>query len=111
MAIAQGVTTVVTFSANAFVPGMQVTFRIPLIFGMQELNVVLANILAADATTITVDVDSRAFEAFAIPGDLPDAYTPPQCIPNSDGLPVPITLEPPNERGFVGATRNIGTGL
>ena len=107
-AVTLGLTTTITFSQNDLVAGQGVVFRIPPIFGCQQLNDVLGYITFADGTSIIVDVDSRFFDAFAIPLVLPEAYTPPYCIPNNDMQPIPKPIPDPNQNTIVGATRNEG---
>jgi len=78
-ATSSGTSTVVTLSVtHGFTAGQAVRFVVPSAYGMVELDGLIGNITAVDTTTttgntITVDIDSSAFTAFAFPatGDVP----------------------------------------
>jgi len=70
--ITQATSAVVTCSVDPtayYVVGMKVRFSIPFSFGMTEMNGLTGTITAVSASnyTITVDIDSSAFTAFAFP--------------------------------------------
>lgn len=70
--ITQAASAVVTLSVDPspyYVVGMKVRFSVPSSFGMVEMNGLLGTITAVSsgAYTITVDIDSSAFTAFAFP--------------------------------------------
>lgn len=66
--ITQATQAVVSCSvAHNFSVGEKVSFRIPAAFGMTELNNVTATVTAVTTYTLTVDVDTTGFTAFAFP--------------------------------------------
>jgi len=91
--ISQAANAIVTLTVtHAFTVGQVIRFTIPTVtaaaFGMTELNEVQATIVAvgqADVdgvtNTITVDVDTSAFTAFAWPLTANPAFTYPQVTP------------------------------
>lgn len=67
-AVSQANPAVVTVStAHNYVVGQRVKFNIPSSFGMQELNQKKVTITAVGAYTLTLDLNSSAFSAFAFP--------------------------------------------
>lgn len=69
---AAGITTaanaVVSFSvAHDFTVGEKVSFRVPSQYGMTEINNKVGSVLSVTTYSITVDIDSSAFTAFAMP--------------------------------------------
>jgi len=71
-AISQATQAVVTCSVDPtpyYVVGMEIKLTVPSSFGMTQMNQVTGKILAVSATnyTLTIDVDSSAFTAFAFP--------------------------------------------
>lgn len=69
-AISQAASAVITMSvAHSFTVGEQIRIVVPSEFGMTQINNVLARITAVNYTnnTITVNVDSTGFSAFAFP--------------------------------------------
>ncbi len=72
-AVTTGTTTVVKMSVtHGYKVGQQVRFIVPDAFGMTQLNGRVGNIIAINTTTtsgntITVDIDSSGFTAFAFP--------------------------------------------
>jgi hypothetical protein len=93
-----------------YVAGMIVNFLIPVMFGMQQLNGIKAQVLSLTNNTLTLNVDSTNFGVFAYPSPLPGAYTPPTVIPLSSGpyLP-PLPLPYGNQDSFEGVIYNNGT--
>lgn len=91
--ISQAAQAIVTLTVtHAFTVGQEIRFIIPTVtatrYGMTELNGVQATIVAinqADAdgvtNTITVDVDTSAFSAFAFPLTADPGFTPAQVVP------------------------------
>lgn len=100
---------VTTVMDHDYVAGMMVRFLIPVQFGMVELNNVTAQVIQVTNNTLTINFDSTAFNAFAYPSPLPNAYTPPSIIPNSSGqyLP-PLPLPYGNQNSFEGVEYNAG---
>lgn len=59
---------VITLSvAHDYVIGDKITITVPAAFGMTQMNGVTATITATTVSTVTVNVDSSAFTAFAFP--------------------------------------------
>lgn len=87
---------VVTFTDDHdFVNHEIVSLRVSRPYGMVEINQKAAKVISTTSDTITVDIDSTNYTAFAIPGDLAGT-TPPCCVPSSSGvdltLPVPTMI-------------------
>lgn len=69
-AITAATSAVITLSVtHGFTAGQAVRFKVPSDWGMVEMDDLLGNITAVNTTTntITVDIDSSAFTAFAYP--------------------------------------------
>lgn len=64
--ITKGLTTTITFSAHTFLAGDSV--HVSGVSGMTEINGRRATVLARDATTITLDINSTAFAAWTSGG-------------------------------------------
>lgn len=84
--ITVGTTTVVRLTVrHEFVVGEKVQFVVPTAFGMSELNGLTGTITAIDSTlsvnTITVDIDSSSFTAFAFPASASVPFTFAQVVP------------------------------
>lgn len=108
--ITQAYPAVLTTSADHEYPaGVNVTFLIPIQFGMTQLNGQNIQVLSVTANTLTLNVDTSNYTPFAYPSPLPDAYTPPSVIPNSSGkyLP-PLPLPYGNQDSFEGVIYNDG---
>lgn len=87
---AQGVVT--TLVNHLYKIGQQIRFNIPAIYGMTELNNVLATIVAIpDDISFTIDIDTSGFTAFTFPdaGDVP--FTPAQVTPVGENTGFAIT--------------------
>lgn len=66
--ITQAGAAVITMTvAHGYTAGQAVRIRVPAAYGMTEMNNLIGNITAVTAGTITVDIDSTAFTAFAFP--------------------------------------------
>jgi hypothetical protein len=86
---AQGV--VVTLVNHLYKVGQQIRFSIPAIYGMTELNNVLATIVAIpDDISFTIDIDTSGFTAFTFPlaGDVP--FTPAQVTPVGENTSIAL---------------------
>lgn len=85
--VTQASSAVVTLSVtHGYKVGQAVRFKVPADFGMVELDGLQGTITAIDTTTttgnsITVDIDSSAFTAFAWPLTSSTAFTPAEVIP------------------------------
>lgn len=100
---------ITTTEDHGYVIGMRVAFLIPPGFGMVELNGLNAQVVDVTSDTLTINLDSRSFTAFAYPSPLPSAYTPASVIPSSSGpyLP-PLPLPFGNQDSFEGVIYNDG---
>lgn len=79
---------VVTMAApHSFTVGQAVRFKMPVVsaiaYGMTELDNLIGNIVAISTAnnTITVDIDTSGFTAFAFPLTAAGAFTPAQVVP------------------------------
>lgn len=91
--ISQASQAVITFTANNdFTPGEIVSFRVPSEFGMDEINNVSARVLSvtnsSTASSITIDLDTSGFTAFAFPTSAIAAagVSPAVCVPSGAGV-------------------------
>lgn len=100
---------VTTTNDHGYVAGMNVTFLIPGMFGMTQLNGQNLQVTAITSKTLTINVDSTHYTPFAYPSPLPSAYSIPTVIPNSSGpyLP-PLPLPYGNQDSFEGVIYNNG---
>lgn len=110
-AVTTGATTTVKLSVtHNLTAGQLVAFVVPSIFGMTQLNTVHARILSVSVAnnTITVDVNSTGFTAFAFPLTAGAAapYTQAQVVPFGDGLDPTTPLL--TSSTLAGATQNQG---
>lgn len=83
-AITQAASAVVTMSVtHGYSVGEKISFRVPAAFGMVEMDGLTGQITAINTTTntITVDIDSSGFTAFAFPAAA--------AFPNEFALAVP----------------------
>jgi hypothetical protein len=82
--LTQATSAVVTLSVtHGFTAGQAVRFIVPSAYGMTEINSLVGNITAISTTnnTITVDIDSSAFTAFAFPATADVPFTPALVVP------------------------------
>lgn len=100
---------VTTVNNHGYVAGMNVSFLIPVQYGMFQLNTLNAQVLAVTDNTLTVNVDSTNFSTFSYPSPLPSAYTPASIVPNASGAYLPPQPLPyGNENSFQGIIYNNG---
>lgn len=98
-----------TVSDHGYRAGLMVTFLVPPMFGMSQINSQVAQVLSVTNNTLTINLNSTDFTPFAYPSPLPGAYTNPSVVPYSSG-PV-LTQEPlpyGNETTFEGVIYNDG---
>lgn len=99
-AISQATQAVVTVStAHSYVVGQLIHFSIPGSFGMQEINNLTGKITAVGTYTMTVDINSSAFSAFAFPASS-----------GSPTTPLFATLAPAGQRTQYDPNTNVQTG-
>jgi len=99
-AITQAGSAVVTMSViHGYQVGEKVRFNVPAAFGMVEMDGLLGEITAISVAnnTITVDIDSSLFTAFAFPLSAAVPFTHAQVVPVGDAASV-----------VTGATENQG---
>jgi len=108
--VTQAFPAVVTTSEDHGYPaGVIVTFLIPTMFGMVELNGVNVQVISVTNNTLTLNLDTRNFQSFAYPSPLPNAYTNPSVIPSASGPPLdPQPLPYGNQDDFEGVIFNNG---
>jgi len=102
--ISQATQAIVTLSVNhGYTVGQSIRFIIPTVtaaaFGMTELDGVEATIVAIDqadvdgiTNTITVDVDTTGFTAFAFPLTTSPGFTPAQVVPIGENTAIALQL-------------------
>jgi hypothetical protein len=84
--ITRGQTTVVEFTAvHGFVINEYISLRVSRPYGMYQINEQRGKVLAADSTTVTLDIDSTLYSAFTTPVSLLKT-TPPCAVPSSSGI-------------------------
>lgn len=100
---------ITTVNDHNYPAGVNVTFLIPVMFGMQQLNGQNIQVISVTNNTLTCNVNSTNYNPFAYPMSLPNAYTPPTVIPNASGpyLP-PLPLPYGNQDSFEGVIYNAG---
>ncbi len=110
-AITQATSAVVTFSVtHNLTVGQRIVFgQIPAMYGMTQISGLRGLITAISTAnnTVTVDIDSSAFTAFAFPLTAVAAtpHTLPSAVPFGDG-PNPASNPLGNQDVLDGATRN-----
>lgn len=83
-AVTQAASAVVTLTVtHGFTAGQAVRFMVPSAYGMTEIDGLIGNITAISTAnnTITVDIDSQAFTAFAFPANADVPFTPAMVVP------------------------------
>lgn len=122
-AITQASQAVVTLTVtHGYTVGQKIRFIIPTVtsarYGMTELDGVEATIVAINTTTntITVDVDTTGFTAFAFPLTADPGFTPAQVVPigqntaESLSAGVDILADATVNQGYIGMILPAGTG-
>ncbi|CAB4121108.1 hypothetical protein UFOVP9_6 [uncultured Caudovirales phage] len=98
--ITQAANAVVTLSVtHGYQVGQVVRMNIPSIFGMQQMNNIQATIIAVNTATtgsgansITLNVNSSSFNAFAFPLTANYPFTPAQTVPMAENTAVAQSL-------------------
>ncbi len=109
LASAAGITQAVNAVASVsvthdFSVGEKVSFRVPTAYGMDEINNVVGTVTAVGTYTITTDIDSSGFTAFAPPlsATYADGVSPALILPagagpeagaNPPGVPVTAAFD------------------
>lgn len=71
--------TIPSTGENTYQSGQVVKLNIPKTYGMSQANGLTGKILTVGVNSMTLAIDSRQFDSFAVP---------------ADGLPTPATLTP-----------------
>ncbi len=124
--ISQATNAIVTLSVDhAFTVGQSIRFIVPTVtastYGMTDLDGVEATIIAigqADidgvTNTITVDVDTTGFSAFAFPLTTSPGFTPAQVVPVGENTAKALSLganilgDATENKGFIGLQLQAG---
>jgi hypothetical protein len=126
--ISQDTQAIVTLSVDHnYTVGQSIRFIVPTVtavaFGMTELDGVEATIVAIDqadadgqTNTITVDVDTTGFTAFAFPLTTAPGFTPAQIVPIGEDTAKALALgadilgDSTENTGLIGIQLQAGTG-
>jgi hypothetical protein len=82
--ITKASSAVVTMTVtHGYTVGQSVRINVPTVFGMSEIDKLIGNVTAIDTTnnTITLDIDSSGFSAFAFPLTADVPFSPAEVIP------------------------------
>lgn len=95
--ITKDANALVTFAKpHTYTVGQQIRFSITSEFGMPELEGLTGNVLSVpSASTLTVDIDTNGFTAFAFPAVASYPFTPSCAIAMGEGLYSPDPITPP----------------
>jgi hypothetical protein len=110
--ITQAAQAVVTLSVtHGYTIGQAVRFVVPEAYGMVEINGLLGTIVDIDTTaatgnTITVDIDSSAFTAFAFPLTAEVPFSPAEVIPVGEDSAEALSTFPAQDL-LADATENV----
>lgn len=87
---------VTTSFDHDYITGLIVRLVIPSLFGMTQIDGLTGEIVVNGTDTFLIDIDTTNFNAFSIPGTLPNNYQCPQVIPIGEDNAL-----------LTGATRNV----
>ena len=73
--------TYISNDGNIYISGMAIKLKIPDPYGMYQANGLVGTILTNTSPTMTVDIDSRSFDAFSIPVSIGQRTNPPTLSP------------------------------
>jgi len=59
--------TVPVTGANTYIPGQVVIFKIPYLYGMQQLNNMQGQITLINGLVFTININSSNFDSFSVP--------------------------------------------
>ena len=114
-AVTQAASAVVTLSVtHGYTAGQVVRFVVPSAYGMTQIDNLTGKITAVDTTnnTITVDIDSTAFTAFAFPATAAVPFTPAMVVPIGEAVDstyVNQLDDATDNRGYIGMILAAGT--
>jgi hypothetical protein len=111
---------VVTTVTHGYQVGEKVTFKVPSIFGMVQMDTLEGTIIAVNTSvtvnSFTVDIDSSAFSAFVFPANGNQPFTPAQVIPNGQNTAFAANndlnqlVNPTVNVGYIGIQLAAGAG-
>lgn len=113
--ITQASSAVVTMSVtHGFTVGQAIRLRVPSAYGMIEIDGLIGNITAVNTAnnTITVDIDSSAFTAFAFPVTADVPFTTALVVPvgqTADGTFANALDDATDNQSFIGI--ELGAGI
>lgn len=114
-AITQASSAVITLTVtHGYTAGQAVRIKVPSAYGMTEMNELVGNITAVSTAnnTITVDIDSSAFTAFAFPATGAVPFTPALVVPigeTADGTYANSLDDATDNVSFIGM--ELGAGI
>lgn len=111
--ITQASSAVITLSVtHGFTAGQAVRLVVPAAYGMVEMDGLIGNITAVATNTITVDIDSSAFTAFAWPLTAGVPFTPALVVPvgeTANGTYANDLSDATDNQSFIGMSLAAGT--
>jgi len=120
--VVKGTTTVITFSVkHGYNVGEELRFKVPSVYGMTELDGLSGTVTAIDTTlasgnTVTVNINSSTFSAFAFPLTADTPFSPAMAAPAGENTAVALELNVPIlssayvNTGFIGMSLAGGAG-
>ena len=63
--------SITTSFDHNYVSGLQVRIKVPRFWGMTQIDNLIGTITVTGSDTFTVDIDSSAFDTFAVPASFP----------------------------------------
>jgi len=73
--------TVTTTFDHDYESGLIVRIKVPTGFGMTQLNKFKGQVTVTSATQFTIDIDTRTYDAFAVPATSPEDKQYGQVVP------------------------------
>ena len=73
--------SITTSFDHDYITGTIVRIIIPPGHGMLQANNLVGTITVTGTTTFTIDIDTKDFDTFVIPGGFPNSYQHPQVVP------------------------------
>lgn len=99
---------ITTTVSHGYTVGQSVRLQVPSVFGMTQINELTGKVTAVAASTITTDIDSTAFTAFAWPLTAAVPFTHAQVVPV--GEEAGDTLDDATiDQGYIGMSLAAGT--
>jgi hypothetical protein len=111
--ITQAASAVVELTVtHGYTVGQEVRFLVPAAYGMTEMNNLTGTITAVATNTVTVDIDSSAFTAFAFPATAAVPFTPAVMVPVGEAAEesyVNLLDDATTNTGYIGIQLAAGT--